>query len=154
MTRTLLSGIAAATLLSLLASVPAAAGGPNWGCRTCPFSNGTQLTGLVTMDGVAAVPVSQRNSIDGWSNDESSDRPGKPTVIAQLKAKRSGQRSGSGWSCRTCGFSNGPRLTGQVTGQVAGLVTGLVSHLGGAAPSIAPAAGSVTLPSGEILVLR
>ncbi len=102
------------------------------------------------MDGLAAAPVSQRDAIGGaignWSNDGSDHRSGKPTVIAQLKAKRSGQRSGSNWGCRTCPFSNGTQLTGHVTG--------LVSLLGGAAPSIAPAAGSVTLPSGEILVLR
>jgi hypothetical protein len=142
MTRTLLSSIAAAALFSLLTSAPAGAGGSGWGCRTCGYSNGTQLTGVVTTNHVAATAKPQRNAIGGaignWSNDGTEDRAGKPAAIAQLKTRRGGQGSGSGWSCRTCGFSNGPQLTG----------------VGGRAPSIPPAGGTVTLPSGETLVLR
>jgi hypothetical protein len=136
MTRNFLSGIAAAALFSLLASAPAGAGGSGWGCRTCGYSNGTQLTGLVIMDSVTAVPASQRPAI--MSNDRSDDRAGLPTAVAQLKAKRGGQGSATGWGCRTCGYSNGPQLTG----------------VGGRAASIPLAAGTVTLPSGETLVLR
>jgi hypothetical protein len=91
MTRNFLSGIAAAALFSLLASAPAGAGGSGWGCRTCGYSNGTQLTGLVIMDSVTAVPASQRPAI--MSNDRSDDRAGRPTAVAQLKAKRGGQGS-------------------------------------------------------------
>ena len=142
MTRTLLSSIAAATLFSLLASVPAGAGGSGWGCRTCGYSNGTQVTGLVTTNHVAATARPQRNAIGGaignWSNDGNEDRAGTPAAIAQLKARRGGQRDGTGWGCRGCGYSNGPQLTG----------------VGGRPPSIPPVGGTVTLPSGETLVLR
>jgi hypothetical protein len=68
MTRTYLSGIAGAALLSLRAGTPAHAqalgytywgyvsGGTGWGCRTCGYSNGSSFTGLRDPDILVASP--------------------------------------------------------------------------------------------------
>jgi hypothetical protein len=51
-----------AMLLWLLATTPPTPGGYGWGCRTCDYSNGPELTGLRNTAAFAAPVVSQGTS--------------------------------------------------------------------------------------------